>query len=146
MVDSSDIQIIEQLRKHGRLSLRKLADRVDISASTVSNRFNRLKEENVIKGFQPLLDYEKLGFGLTALIQLTVESGKMDTVVENLEQVSFVESVYVVTGDTDVVVICRFRGREEMNNGARSLQDIEGVDGTKTNVVLEAHEDLKVDL
>jgi DNA-binding Lrp family transcriptional regulator len=146
MVDKSDIQIIEQLRKNGRLSLRKLADRVEISASTVSNRFNQLLEEKVIKGFKPVLDYEKLGFGLTALIQLTVVSGKMDSVVEELKEVDYIDAVYVVTGDTDVVVTCRFKDREDMNKGARNLQDIEGVEGTKTNVVLESEENLDIKL
>ncbi|MFQ3308586.1 MAG: DNA-binding Lrp family transcriptional regulator [Candidatus Nanohaloarchaea archaeon] len=146
MVDDSDIQIIEQLRKEGRLSLRKLAERVDISASTVSNRFNQLVKNKVIKGFKPVLNYEKLGFGLTTIIQLTTESGKMDSVVEELKEVSYIESVYVVTGDTDAVVICRFKDRQDMNKGARNLQDIDGVEGTKTNVVLESEENLDIEL
>lgn len=146
MVDKSDIQIIEQLRKDGRLSLRKLAERVDISASTVSNRFNKLLENRVIKGFQPVLDYEKLGFGLTTIIQLTVESGKIQAATDKLEKVDFVDSVYVVTGETDIMVVCRFRDRQGMNKGARNLQSIEGVEGTKTNVVLESEEDLEVEL
>ncbi len=146
MVDDSDIQIIEQLRKDGRLSLRKLAERVDISASTVSNRFNKLLENKVIEGFRPVLDYEELGFGLTTIIQLTVESGKIQAATDKLEEVGFVDSVYVVTGETDIMVVCRFRDRQDMNQGARDLQSIEGVEGTKTNVVLESEENLEVEL
>lgn len=146
MVDNSDTQIIEQLRKDGRLSLRKLADRVDISASTVSNRFNQLLKDGIIRGFQPILNYEKLGFGLTAIIQLTTESGKIETVMDALKNVDFIDSAYVVTGETDIVVICRFKDRQGMNQGARNLQDIDGVEGTKTNVVLEAEENLEIKL
>ncbi len=146
MVDESDIQIIEQLREDGRLSLRKLAQRVDISASTVSNRFNKLLENKVIEGFKPVLNYEKLGFGLTTIIQLTVESGKIQQATEKLEEVDFVDSVYVVTGETDIMVVCRFKDRQCMNQGARDLQAIEGVEGTKTNVVLESEENLEVEL
>jgi len=146
MVDGSDIQIIEQLRKDGRLSLRKLADRVDISASTVSNRFNKMVKNSIIKGFQPVLDYEKLGFGLATVIQLRVESGKIEKVTENLEEMDFIDSIYVVTGETDIMVICRFKDRQGMNRGGRALQDIDGVEGTKTNVVLESYEDLDLEL
>lgn len=146
MVDNRDIQIIEQLRKEGRLSLRKLADRVDISASTVSNRFNKLLQNNVIKGFKPVLNFEKLGFGLTTIIQLTVESGKIEKATQNLRDVEFVDSVYVVTGETDILILCRFKDRQGMNKGARNLQDITGVEGTKTNVVLESEEYLDIKL
>lgn len=146
MVDKSDIQIIEQLRESGRLSLRKLADRVDISASTVSNRFNQLTKDGVIKGFRPILDYEQLGFGLTAVIQLKAESGKIDDVLEELNSIGFIESMYVVTGETDIITICRFRDRQNMNKSTKELQAIEGIDGTKTNVVLECEENRNIDL
>ncbi|MCJ7479403.1 MAG: winged helix-turn-helix transcriptional regulator, partial [Candidatus Nanohaloarchaeota archaeon QJJ-7] len=54
-VDKTDLDIIEELKEDGRASLRELAEELDLSPSTVSNRFHRLVQEGVIHEFQPKL-------------------------------------------------------------------------------------------
>lgn len=136
-LDEKDFQIIEQLEKDGRASLRKIAEKLDLSPSTVSNRFSRLNQENVIKGFKPVLDHEKLGFNLTAVVDVRVESGMKEDVFPELKEMDAVVSEYIVTGDTDMVIICKFPGREDMYSFLKDLQRQDGISETETKVVLD---------
>lgn len=137
MVDDTDLQIIEQLNSDGRKSMRKIAEELDISPSTASNRFKKLVEENVIEDIRPVVNYEKMGYNTAALIEITVTGGLKEEVLASLEDKSRVKRVYAVTGGTDIFAVCRFIDRNDMYNSLKNLQDIEGVTGTTTHVVLD---------
>lgn len=136
-LDEKDVQIIEQLKKDGRASLREIAEDLELSPSTVSNRFHRLKQEGVIEGFRPVLDHEEIGFNLTAIIDVHVNPGMKDRVFPRLNNMENIESVYVVTGDTDMVLISKFVGREDMYSFLKELQKKEGISETETKVALD---------
>ena len=136
--DATDLDIIEQLKQDGRKSLREIAENLDISPSTASNRFTKLKEKGIIKGFRPVIDYESLGFGFTTVTHIRSRSGMIEEVQERLSDLGFVSSYFLVTGETDIIVISRFKGRMEMNEKLRELQSLKGVEDTNTNVVLES--------
>lgn len=135
-VDRTDVRIIEQLNADGRASLRAIADQLELSPSTVSNRFHRLQEDGVIQGFIPVLDYEKMGFALTGMIEVDAEAAKMEDVAADLQREEKVLSFFEVTGDTDIVLVCKFLDREDMNGFVKRVQKKEGVTSTRTNVVL----------
>lgn len=136
-MDETDIRIVDYLGRDGRASLRELAEELDLSPSTVSNRFHRLQESGALQGFQPKLDYEKFGFGLTAVIDVMVEAGAKEEIIPNLSEKKEIMSEFVVTGDTDIVLICKFLDREHMYDFLKDLQNVEGIGETRTNVALD---------
>lgn len=135
-LDSTDIRILEHLERDGRASLRKLAEELGISPSTASNRFHALQERGIIKGFRPVIDYEAAGFGLTALIDVNAEANRMETVADTIRNQDRVVSFFETTGETDMVIVCKFLDREDMNRFVKRMQKEDGVKDTKTNVVL----------
>lgn len=135
-LDSTDIQIIEQLEEDGRASMRDIAEELDIAPSTVSKRFKRLKERGVIKGFRPDLDYEKLGYDLTTIIEIKTDSGVFKDSIQEIKQMDSVLSLYQVTGPTDVIIVAKFRSREDMTADVKLIQEISGVIETQTKVAL----------
>lgn len=137
-IDSRDIGIIERLEEDGRSSLRNLAEDMGISPSTISNRFHNLEEEGVIRGFGPDIDYEKVGFDITAVIEVTVDSENIGAVAESLEDKDGITSIYVVTGNTDIILVCKFIDRRDMYGFLKDLQKEDGIGETKTKVVLDA--------
>lgn len=137
--DTKDLRIIEHLNTDGRLSLRKIAKRLDYSPSTVSNHFQKLLDEEIIEGFRPQLDYAKLGFSFTCITQIKAEAGRQKEVAETLEEKDYIHSLYQVTGDTDLIAICKFLSRERMReNLTGDLNQLNGITDTKTNVALES--------
>jgi len=130
--------MIAQLEQDGRQSLRALADRLRLSPSTVSNRFHRLQDDGIIEGFRPVLDYEALGFDLTAIIEVKADADAMQATVDRLATLDPVVSLYEVTGPTDIILICKFQDREGMNAGVKRFQQVDGVTETQTKVALSA--------
>ncbi|MFQ5689190.1 MAG: Lrp/AsnC family transcriptional regulator [Gemmatimonadota bacterium] len=133
-----DLRLIEALQADGRRSLRQLAQDLHVSPSTVGNRFADLLERGVIKGFKPILDYRKLGFGLVALTKIKARGEALPAIVEALGRASRVTHVYEITGDFDILVIGRFRDEMEMNREIKRMLSLPGIEGTNTSIVLSA--------
>ena len=68
MLDDTDRSIIEVLERDARTSLRRIAEEVDVSLGTVSNRVKKLEETGVIKDYRVILDSEKVGWNLNVVI------------------------------------------------------------------------------
>lgn len=136
-VDDIDIRILERLEADGRASLREMAEDLDLSPSTVSNRFHRLKDEGIIQGFRPVLNYEAIGFGLTAIIELQAESQQMEAVADALQGRDRIIASFEVTGESDMVLLCKFLDRQDMNERVKEFQQVDGVSSSRTKVVLD---------
>ncbi|MFP3871632.1 MAG: winged helix-turn-helix transcriptional regulator [Candidatus Aenigmatarchaeota archaeon] len=60
-LDETEMKILKELQKDGRLSRRVLADRIDVSTPTVSSKIEKLENMGIIQGFLVDLDYRKIG-------------------------------------------------------------------------------------
>ncbi|WP_297500476.1 Lrp/AsnC family transcriptional regulator [Thermococcus sp.] len=137
MVDELDRKIIALLQENARFSYREIARELNVAVGTVYNRIKRLEEEGVIKGYSPLLDYEKLGFGLTALIGVKAQGRKITEIEGRIAEKGNAMMVYDITGEFDIFVIAKFRDREEMNRFVKWLLSLEGVEKTNTSVAMQ---------
>lgn len=72
-LDHVDIRILNQLQDNSDLSNQELAQRVHISAPTCLRRVKRLKEAGVIRKQVALLDASKIGYGLTVIVELSLD-------------------------------------------------------------------------
>ena len=77
MLDKTDRLIVEVLEKDARTSLRKIAEEVGVSLGTVSNRVKRMEESGVIRNYRVILDPDKVGWGLTVVIGLQIQKGRL---------------------------------------------------------------------
>lgn len=136
MLDNTDLRILDKLKEDGRANFSDIAKELDIATSTVTGRVQKMKEEKIITGFKPSLDYEKLGFELTAMIAVKAESEKVEETAEELKSRTRVISFFEVTGKTDMILISRFIDREDINNFLKEIQKIPGIKSTETNVIL----------
>ena len=72
-VDATDLRILDQLQRDASLSNQALAERVHVSPATCLRRVRRLTEAGVIERTLALLSPEKLGAGLQALLEVTLD-------------------------------------------------------------------------
>ena len=136
--ENLDTELVNELLGDGRASLRSLADDLDVSVTTVSNHLADLEDEGVIRGYSPSVDYNALGYDVTAVIQLKVEGSALPDVTDRLREHEQMISVYEVTGDHDVVAIGKFRDTDDMNNEIKTLLADADIRESNTNVVLNA--------
>lgn len=136
MIDETDLEILKHLRKDGRASFSEIADKLNLATSTVTGRVQKMEEKQVITGFRPVIDYEELGFKLTAMIAIKADSDRIVDTADKLQKNERVISFFEVTGDTDMIVVSRFIDREDMNSFLKNLQSTSGIRSTETNVIL----------
>jgi DNA-binding Lrp family transcriptional regulator len=147
--ENLDTELVNSLLGDGRASLRSLANQLDVSVTTVSNHLTDLESNGVIRGYSPTLDYDALGYDVTAVIQLKVEGSSLPAITDRLREHNQMISVYEVTGDHDVVAIGKFRDTDDMNDEIKALLTDPDINESNTNVVLNAvseHEQFELDM
>ncbi|QLC33189.1 Lrp/AsnC family transcriptional regulator [Halarchaeum sp. CBA1220] len=136
--ENLDAELINALLGDGRASLRSLAEELDVSVTTVSNHLKDLEEEGVIRGYTPIVDYDKLGYDVTAILQLKVEGGALPDLTDRLRTHKQMVSVYEVTGDYDVIAVGKFTDTDDMNTLIKELLGDADINESATSVVLDA--------
>lgn len=131
-----DEKLLNALLGNGRESLRSLSDELDVSVTTVSNHLNDLEDDGIIEGYTPLIEYDRLGYDVTAILNLKVEGGALSEVTETLEAEKQLISVYETTGDFDVMAVGKFEDTDQMNDQIKTLLDDANIRESTTSVVL----------
>ncbi|MFC4450808.1 HTH-type transcriptional regulator Lrp [Halorussus aquaticus] len=147
--ENLDAKLVNALLGDGRASLRSLAEDLDVSVTTVSNHLQDLEDEGVIDGYTPKVDYDALGYDVTAILQLKVEGNALEDVTESLQRHDQMISVYEVTGDYDIIAVGKFTDTDGMNRGIKTLLNDPDIKESNTSVVLNAaseHEQFDLDI
>ena len=135
MVDDLDLRIVKSLITDGRQSSRQLGKKLGVSSSTVRRRVDKLLKEDAIR-IIALPNPYSIGYGVLAIILLTVNLGWAQRVVEALIQHPSCYTVSECLGRFDVFVGVRFRSLEELSNFvSRDLPKIEGITRSETIVL-----------
>lgn len=146
-IDDIDMQIINLLQEDSRLSFNKIAHKLGISVGTALNRVKNLEDKEVLKGYTVIVDPNKVGYSLTAVILIQAEGKHLVDVEKEIAEINNVVSVYDITGDFDIIVTARFKDRESLNAFIKNLLTIPYVKKTVTNVALNViKEDFRVKL
>jgi len=135
--DDIDRRIVNALLGNGRASARDIASETGVAATTVSKRLATLEDNDVIQGYIPTIDYDALGYEVTAVFHLKVDGGGLGPVVDRLRAHDQMVGVYEVTGDHDVVAIGKFTNTDEMNSKIKELLTDTDVLAANTSVVLD---------
>ncbi len=135
-LDELDLRMLGLLLENGRLSCREMARILGVSTGTVSKRLKRLEASGLVRGFTVLLDHEKLGYEITAVTAITISGGKLLEVEREIAKLPGVCAVYDVTGPVDVIVIAKFKSRQDLSRFTKSLLAMPHVERTCTYVVL----------
>ncbi len=77
-LDLTDWKILAALQVDACITNHELAERVHTSPATCLRRVRRLVESGVIERRVAILSSEKLGFGLTAIVELTLDRQSAD--------------------------------------------------------------------
>jgi DNA-binding Lrp family transcriptional regulator len=136
--ENLDRKLVNALLGDGRASLRSLGGDLDVSVTTVSNHLSDLEDDGIIQGYTPRVDYDKLGYDVTAILQLKVEGSSLPEVTDELEEHEQMISVYEVTGDYDIIAIGKFTDTDGMNDHIKQLLVNPDIKESNTSVVLNA--------
>ena len=135
-MDELDGKIVEELEGNSRLSFREMAKKLGVSTSTIAQHSKMLEREKIVRRYSVDLDWEKLGFDLTALIELTIRGQPLLKVQAQIAKLPQVVSVWDITGAFDSMALVRVKNRRELSATVKKILDIEGVEHSDTHLIL----------
>ncbi|MGK0374444.1 MAG: Lrp/AsnC family leucine-responsive transcriptional regulator [Arenicella sp.] len=140
-LDKIDKQILHELQSNARISNLELAEKVNLSPTPCARRVKHLEEAGIITDHITLLDREKLGLNLTAMISVTMEKHTaelFEKFEQDAAQLPEVMECYLVTGqDSDFLIKALIRDMRHYEEFLlRRLTKLEGVSGVHTSFVL----------
>lgn len=136
-LDETDFQLLQELDENGDIDADEMADKLDISQSTVYYRLEKYREQGILTGTVSHLDRHKLGLSMTAISEIkTVYGPEAKEVGERLAQLSGVQQVYSMIGDMSFYVISHVRDHDHLQSLIEEIIETEGVENSATHIVL----------
>lgn len=136
-LDHIDDQLLELLKRDARTRLADLGAQVNLSASAVKRRIDRLEAAGIITGYTIRIDQSRLGRQLEAFAELRFAG---DTKVADIKGVAAglpeVQAVFTTAGDPDALVWIRVKDVNDLTRVIDLLRRSGRVTGTKTLMVL----------
>ena len=140
-MDRYDRQILMVLQRDGRISNQDLAEAIGLSPSPCLRRVRQLEDEGIIDRYVALLNQDKLGLKMTALIHISMDRHTPERFANFEEQVAAfpeVQACYLITGQSaDYVVKAVVADMDQFQAFLLGkLTRIEGVSGVHSSFVM----------
>jgi Lrp/AsnC family leucine-responsive transcriptional regulator len=115
MLDEIDRRILDILSEDARILLKDLAQQVNLSSPSVSERLRRLEERGVIRSFTIDIDPRALGYVFQAIVRVRPLPGKLHTVEKLLREIPELVECDKVTGDDCFIARLHLRSMEQLD-------------------------------
>ena len=140
-LDRTDKRILTIMQQNARISNIELADSVGLSPSPCSRRVKQLEDHGFIHQHVTLLNQEKLGLKLIAMLQVSMDRhtpDRFENFEEHIECWPEVLECYLITGQSAdyllKVIVHDMEAYQDFLLG--KLTRIEGVSGVQSSFVL----------
>ncbi len=121
-MDSIDVKILDMLQKNARTPLKAIAEKVFLSSPAVSTRIEHLEKQGIIKSYTATLDKEKLGYHITAFINLEMEPTQKQEFYPFIQGITNVLECNCVTGEYSMLLKVAFKSTVELDSFIGKLQ------------------------
>ncbi|MEQ9947810.1 Lrp/AsnC family transcriptional regulator [Pectobacterium aroidearum] len=135
-LDDVDRKILALLATDSSRSYAELGEALHLSAPSVHERVKRLKKDGVIKGTIAKIDGCKVGRTLLTFVLVNTKNVVSTKRLLALSDLPEIEEFHTVAGDCGVMLKVRARDTEDLEELLGKLQEVEGVDSTRSYIVL----------
>ena len=139
-------QILTFLEKNSKIDLKELAILLGSSEDVIANEVQKIEEEHIICGYHTLIDWDKTSVDkTTALIEVRVTPQRgqgFDNIAERIYNYPEVQSVYLISGAYDLLVILEGKTLKEVASFVSDkLSTLDTVISTATHFILKKYKD-----
>ena len=137
ILDEFDIKIIKELEKDGRIAYSTIASNLKISNTMVHQRINKLTEQGILAGIQPIINEKKVGYDWGAFTGITLNKDHdSDRVIEELKKIPEITECYYITGSYTLYIKMIAKNHEHMRKILyEQIDSIPGI--AKTDSIIE---------
>jgi DNA-binding Lrp family transcriptional regulator len=142
-------ELLKILQTNATESRETIAKMLNLSVAEVSKRIAKYEKSGVIRGYQAVLDEDKLNLDtVTAVIEVKItpqRQGGFNTIADRISRFPEVRSSYLMSGTYDVLLFVEGRNlREVAAFVSERLSLLEGVLSTSTHFMLKTYKRLGV--
>ncbi|MEX3672363.1 Lrp/AsnC family transcriptional regulator [Paraburkholderia phenoliruptrix] len=123
-LDDFDLKLLMEVQLDAQIPQNELGARVNLSTAAVNRRLRRLSDEGVIRNYAAIVVPEKVGYLLTIIATVEVESEQidlLDSMKRTFAQCPQIQQCYYVAGEWDFVLILTVRNMDEYTALTRQL-------------------------
>lgn len=132
-MDQIDMQILKALQIKGRISIKDLSNLINLTPPAVGERIKRLETQGVIQGYRAIIDNEKIGLHISALINVSMRADKQKDFYHLIGTIDSITECYHVTGAYCMVVKVFCKTMSELEHIINRIQQL---GDTNTLIVL----------
>lgn len=134
-MDSTDYKIIELLQLDGRMSMKNLGEKVNLTSPAVSERVKRLEEQGIIVGYMAVVNPKKLNLYVEGLINVGMKVTAHAKFKQLAQRERGIVECHHVTGEDCMTVKVICHDTEELEE---LLDKIQAIGTTKTSIILSS--------
>lgn len=122
MLDHTDMQILEELSKNSRITMKELGEKVHLTSPAASARVAKLEDSGIIEGYTIKVNEVKLGFGIHAFITVITQNTYHEPYLYFIgAQKQYIIHNYKISGEGCYLLECKFTSNEALNSFLEKL-------------------------
>ena len=139
-------KILELLEKNAKLSIKEIAEELNIKEKETLQLVGELEADKVICGYSAIINWDKITEEkCNALIEVKVTPQRgtgFDRIADRISRFDEVDSIYLISGGYDFMVIINGKSMKEVSSFVfNKLATIDYVQSTATHFVLKKYKD-----
>ena len=140
-IDSIDLKILAELQKDANISVPKLSKKINVNPSVAYSRIKRLTKRQLIKRFTIEVNDDVLGFNVSAVIGLNIDSKVREQILEEMLRMEGIRDIYEVTGRFDLLVRVKARSLDDLHSMVSAkMGKLNGVNHSETFIEMRRRE------
>ena len=116
MLDHTDLNILEELAKNSRITMKELGENVHLTGQAASARVAKLEENGIIEGYTIKVNQVKLGCFIHAFINIYTKNTYHQPYLSFIKtQEKNIITNYKISGDGCYLLECKFPSNERLD-------------------------------
>ena len=106
-LDEMDIKILQLLQDHGRISIKELSGKLNLSPTPIFERIKKMESSGIIDHYSAIINPDKLGRKLNAFAHISFKDHSKELITDFEEKILTlpeVQECHYVTGGADFII------------------------------------------
>ena len=139
-------RLLELIEHHAKMTIEDIAEELNLSMNEVASLIADLESKKVICGYDAIINWDKVTEEkCNALIEVKVTPQRgtgFDRIADRISRFDEVDSVYLMSGTFDFMVIINGRSMKEVSSFVfEKISTIDFIQSTATHFVLKKYKD-----
>lgn len=142
-MDKTNLHILRILQEKARIPNVEVSRLINLAPSAVLERIRKMEHQGIIEGYEVRLNPEHFGRSQVSFIHLYLAPGSdRHQAARRLTDRDEIQEVHFIAGDDCFLIKVRSAGTGELDALLQELNSsIEGLQSTRTSVVLSTHKE-----